>query len=218
MNRLPFRTAADIAAALPEVVAHLARDGLIAYPTETVYGFGGAVTLEAVAALRELKSRDVLKPFLLLVTDPEQAPGVHWTEASRSIARLFWPGPLTLALPALNDAFPEGIISTDGLVALRASPHPLVGALIDAWGGAITSTSANAPGSPPARDGDAAVAALHALGARDVLVLDGGTLPESASSTIVSVEDRTARVLRAGAIGTDKLRKQLAGIGIDVRQ
>jgi L-threonylcarbamoyladenylate synthase len=130
---------------------------------------------------------------------------------------MFWPGPLTLALPAEADAFPEGIVSGDGLVALRASPHPLVRALTVALHGPIMSTSANATGSPAARDCDAMIATLDALAARDVLVLDGGELPISASSTILAVDDHTVRVLRAGAIGTDDLRGHLSGIGIDVQ-
>jgi L-threonylcarbamoyladenylate synthase len=217
MTRLDVRTDAGIAAALPQVLEHLAGDGLIAYPTETVYGFGGAVTAGAAAALRRLKRRDPLKPFLLLVSGPDQAPGVQWSEASRAIARKFWPGPLTLALPADAGAFPGGIVSADGTVALRASPHPLVRALTAGFRGPITSTSANATGSPAARDCEAVIATLDALAARDVLVLDGGELPISASSTILAVDDHTVRVLRAGAIGKDELRSHLSGIGIDVQ-
>jgi L-threonylcarbamoyladenylate synthase len=142
---------------------------------------------------------------------------VQWSEASRAIARKFWPGPLTLALPAEAGAFPEGIVSGDGTVAVRASPHPLLRALTAVSPGPITSTSANAPGSPAARDCEAVLATLDALAARDVLVLDGGELPISAPSTILAVADHTVRVLRAGAIGTDDLRSQLSGIGIDVQ-
>lgn len=217
MRSLPVRTADEIAAALPVVLDHLGLDGLIAYPTETVYGFGGAVTSAAVAALRALKRRELLKSFLLLVDGPDQVQGVHWSDSSRAIAAWFWPAPLTLALPAEQGTFPEGITSAEGVVALRASPHPFVRALTRAWGGGITSTSANAPGQPPARDAAAVVAALQALDASDVLVLDGGTLPESPSSTILAVEDHTARILRAGAVATEDLRNQLSGIGIDVR-
>lgn len=213
----PVRTKSEIDAALPAVLKHLAADGLIAYPTETVYGFGGAITARAAGALRTLKRREPHRPFLLLISDPDQAPGVQWTDASRAIAFRYWPGPLTLALPADRNAFPAGIVAEDGTVALRASPHAFVRALTDAWHAPITSTSANMPGDRPARDAGAVIAALNALGASDVLVLDGGELPESPSSTILGVEDHTARVLRAGAVETDDLRKQLAGIGIDVR-
>lgn len=216
MRTIRVRDSAELEAALPVVLAHLRRDGLIAYPTETVYGFGGAVTARASERLRALKRRDPLKPFLLLVAGPDQAPGVQWTDASRAVARLFWPGPLTLALPAVPDAFPPGIISADGTVALRASPHALVRSLTTALGGPITSTSANAPGRPPARDADTVVAALVELGVEDVLVLDGGRLPDSESSTIVGVDARTVRVLRAGAVGLDDLRNKLSGVGIHV--
>ena len=217
MKRLLVQTSDQIEAALPAILAHLAEDGLIGYPTETVYGFGGGTSHAAAAALRALKSREQLKPFLLLVTSPDQAPGVQWSESARAIAALYWPGPLTIALPARSGAFPEGIIGIDGTVALRASPHPFVRRLLEARRAPITSTSANAPGTRPARSAEEVIAALDALDARHVLVLDGGTLPESASSTIVAVEDRTARILREGAIPTEQLRHQLSGIGIDVR-
>jgi L-threonylcarbamoyladenylate synthase len=214
---LAVRNAIEIEAALPIVVEHLAADGLIAYPTETVYGFGGAVTPHAVAALRRLKRRDAQRPFLLLVDGPDQAPGVQWTTAARTVARIVWPGPVTLALAAEPAAFPEGIVSEDGRVALRASPHPFVRALLSAWGGAVTSTSANARGQAPATDASAVAAALRDLDVEDVLVLDGGPLPPSAPSTIVAIDDDRVRVLRAGAVSQDALRNQLSGTGINVR-
>ncbi|HEX6134153.1 MAG TPA: L-threonylcarbamoyladenylate synthase [Longimicrobiales bacterium] len=216
MKRLPTRSRAEIDAALPGVLRQLRSDGLIAYPTETVYGFGGATSERAVQRLRALKRREALKPFLLLVPSPDQAPGVQWSAAARAVAQRFWPGPLTLALPAVPNGFPQGIISSEGTVALRASPHPFVRALMAAWQAPITSTSANAPGSPPARDADGVLAALEEIGVRDVLVLDAGRLPESAPSTIVAVADHRVRVLRAGAIGIDELRNELSGIGIHV--
>ena len=215
MRVLPVRTDEQIAAALSSIVEQLRSDGLIAYPTETVYGIGGAVTERAVERLRALKRREEHKPFLVLVPDPDRAPGVQWTAAARAIAQRFWPGPLTLALPAVPNAFPAGIIAEDGRVALRASPHRVVRAINEEFG-PITSTSANAPGTVPARDAAAAIAALEALGADDVLVLDGGELPHSEASTIVAVDDHTARVLRAGVITADDLRNELSGIGIDV--
>lgn len=217
MTRVVARTAEEIAAGLPQVLDHVRQHGLIAYPTETVYGFGGAASEPASAALRILKRRGGAKPFLLLVSGSDQAPGVQWTDVSRAIANLFWPGPLTLVLTAEPGAFPEGIVAEDGTVAVRASPHPFVRALTSALGGAITSTSANAPGHEPSRDAQEVEAALAALDADDVLVVDGGRLPESRSSTILAVTDGSARVLRPGAVTLDVLRNQLSGIGVDVR-
>lgn len=216
MRVLPFRTAAEREAALPEVLAHLDADGLLAYPTETVYGFGGRISTAATARLRELKRREPARPFLLLVRHEGQAPEMQWNDAARTLARLFWPGPLTLALPAAGAALPVGITSPDGYVAVRASPHAAPLALVDALGEGITSTSANAPGEPPAQSAADVLSALAALGAEDVLVLDGGELPPSPPSTVVQCEDRRVRVLRAGAITPDALRERLQGSGIDV--
>jgi L-threonylcarbamoyladenylate synthase len=212
---LPVRTPAQVSAALPHVLEHLAADRLIAYPTETVYGFGGAITPAAAQRLRDLKRREAVKPFLLLIHSPEQVAGVQWDETARALAARLWPGPVTLVLAAAADAFPEGIVAADGTVAVRASPHPLVAALT-AVAGPITSTSANAPGTSPARAAAEVDRALYSLGAKDVLVLDGGELPESAPSTILAVSDGRARIVRAGAVSGDQLRERLAGTGIDV--
>jgi len=216
MSTLPFRTADERAAAMPHIVAHLRADGLLAYPTETVYGFGGAVTHPAAAKLRALKQRDVASPFLLLLHDAAQAPAVQWNDAARTLARAFWPGPLTLALPAADDTLPEGIVSLHGLVALRVTPHEGARALLEGFGAPLTSTSANTPGAAPATSAAEVLHALDVLRARDVLVLDGGSLPPSAPSTLVACEPRRVRLLRAGAIRPEAIRVRLQGSGIDV--
>lgn len=215
--RLPFTTEAEIRAALPRVLDHLAADGLVAYPTETVYGFGGAATVGAVGALRELKRRDPAKSFILLVTSPDTAPGVHWNDTANTVAAEFWPGPLTLVMDVEPTAFPAGVTATDGRVALRDSPHPGLRMLLQAWSRPLTSSSANARGTPPAMDADEAEAALEELGATgDIVVLDGGRLPASPPSTVVACEDGLVRVLRDGAIDRDTLRERLRGTDIDV--
>ena len=216
MRRLPFRTDSERAASLPEVLEHLRQDRIIAYPTETVYGFGGRITAAATARLRELKRREAARPFLLLVHHAGQAPEMQWNDTAHTLARLFWPGPLTIALPAVGGALPVGIVSAAGYVAVRASPHRAPLAIGDALGEGITSTSANAPGEPPARHAAEVTRALEALEAEDVLVLDGGELPPSAPSTVVECGDGRIRLLRAGAITPDALREQLLGSGIDV--
>lgn len=206
MHVLPFRTPAEIAAALPEVVDHLRAGGVIAYPTETVYGFGCAVRPDAVARLSALKRRGEERPFLLLVAGAEQLSTLAWTPSARALAAAFWPGPLTLALAAPAGAFPPGVRSPDGTVAVRASPHSGVQALLRALGEALTSTSANAPGEAPARDAPGVEAALALLDGGDVLVLDGGELQPSAPSTIVDASVSPPRVVRAGAVPIQKLR------------
>lgn len=216
MITLPFQTEQEIAASLPVVLEQLERDGLLAYPTETVYGFGGAATLAAVQRLRDLKKREPDHPFLLLVADADQVTGVHWTEQAHTVARLCWPGPLTIVLPADRDGVAGPVIAPDGTVAMRASPHAGVRAIVNAWGAPLTSTSANAPRKPPARDCDEACEALGKLEAEGVLLLDGGKLHDSPPSTIITFEGSVVRVKREGAISADELRNRLRDTGIDV--
>ncbi|PYP99126.1 MAG: hypothetical protein DMD34_00220 [Gemmatimonadetes bacterium] len=99
MTALAFRTDEEVTAALPRAVAHLREGGLIAYPTETVYGLGSRARLAEVQAVARLKGRRLDKPFLLLVADRDMAAeqGLAFNEAATALARAFWPGPLTLA-------------------------------------------------------------------------------------------------------------------------
>ncbi len=213
------RAAADAAADV------LRSGGILVYPTETVYGFGCAVRTDALQRLATLKGREPDKPFLLLVKEPAQADALEWTPAARALAATFWPGPLTLVLRAADGAsvagvtVPPELIGPGGGVGVRASPHPLVAAIIDAMGGPVTSTSANRPGERPARTGDEAAAAARAmLAARpvrcDVLVLDGGPLPPSAPSTVVDCTPQRPRVLRSGALPNHELRQVVADIDV----
>jgi L-threonylcarbamoyladenylate synthase len=194
-------------AAVPQVIDHLRRHGAIAYPTETVYGFGGLLTDPALKRVALLKSRAENKPFLLLVSNPAQCAGLEWNEAARMFAQEFWPGPLTLALTATSGEFPAQVVAEAGTVAVRETPHAGLRSLLDALGEPITSSSANLPGQAPAADADTVSAILRELGADDVLLLDGGTLPPAAPSTLVDCSTDPPRVLRAGGIPVARLRE-----------
>ncbi len=212
MRRVPFASGADYAAQAPRVAEHLGRGGLIAYPTETVYGFGCALEPGALERLARLKSRAAVSPFLLLVLDRSQAAGLEWTEEARRLAEVFWPGALTLALRAVRP-FPARVTGPGGTVAVRATPHPGVRAILRALGAPITSTSVNRPGEPPAIDVEQVVRVADAAGAGDELwVLDGGRLPPSPPSTIVDCSISPPRVVRHGAITLDALRRVVDGI------
>ncbi len=203
---VPFRMESDHAREAPRVAAHLRRGGLIAYPTETVYGLGCALEPEPLERLAALKGRDERKPFLLLVLDAAQAEGLEWTDAARRLASAFWPGPLTLALRATR-SFPARVVGPGGAVAVRATAHAGVRAILAALGGPITSTSANLPGEPPADRVERVVRVIESLGApEDLWVLDGGRLPASPPSTIVDCSGARPRVLRHGAVAMDALR------------
>ena len=212
MRTIPFQTDAEIQAALVPVIDHLQGGGVIAYPTETVYGFGCALRADGLARLAALKQRTAVKPFLLLISDVDQAAMLHWTEDARALANAFWPGPLTIGLEAPPDSFPAGVRGADGIVAVRATSHTGIRTLVAALGEPITSTSANEPGQPTAHDAASAAAALIELGAANAMVLDGGPLPAALPSTVVEASVSPPRVLRAGAVSVEELRRIIGEI------
>lgn len=212
MHTLPFRSSRDVEQAIPRAVDHLRAGGVVAYPTETVYGFGCALQPQALATLHALKRRVEAKPFLLLLARPEDAPGLEWTPAARRLADMFWPGPLTLALPTAPGAFPEEVRSADGTVAVRATSHEGMRRLLQQLGAPITSTSANAPGEAAALDVDGVRRAVESLDGTDVLILDGGPLQPSAPSTVLDTSRVPPRVVRAGAVPVAALRRAIGEV------
>lgn len=194
-------------AAVPRVIDHLKRDGVIAYPTETVYGFGGLITAPALRRVAELKSRAENKPFLLLVSNPAQCAGLEWNEEARKLAQHFWPGPLTLALRATSGEFPAQVLSESQTVAVRETPHPGLRTLLDVLGQPITSSSANLPRQAPAADAADVAIMLREMQADDVLLLDGGRLAPAEPSTLIDCSLVPPRVLRQGGIAVAKLRE-----------
>lgn len=204
---------------LREVGRHLRSGGLLAYPTETVYGLGGLVEAGPLRALAALKRRDADKPFLLLLPDPQAAGGLVWNRCARRLAERLWPGPLTLVLPDPGHSFPTRVRGGSGGVAVRMSPAPVVRQILDEVGAPITSTSANPPGGAPARSGKEAWEVARALKAGEHLwVVDAGELPPAPASTIVDCTLRDPVVLRAGALDASELREICppAGAGADV--
>lgn len=203
----------DPEADLSGVLGHLREGGVIAYPTETVYGLGGVAAEPAVSRVRALKSRDSAKPLIVLVGSPEGAAGLRWTSDAEELARIFWPGALTLVLEDPRGIFPGGVRDErTGTVGVRVSPHPLVRRLMAELGAPLISTSLNAPGEQPARSGEEAVEVVRRLGGRDVLVLDVGTLPPSGPSTVVDCSGPKPVVIREGSVPTARLRCALPEI------
>ena len=205
--RVPFATPAAVLDGIPKIVAHLRAGGVIAYPTETVYGFGGLLINRALERMGELKARDEAKPFLLLISNTAQCAELEWTESARKLAQAFWPGPLTLALRATSGEFHPRVLSAQHTVAVRETPHPGLRMLLDVLGAPITSSSANLQRHPPAGSADEAAAVLAALGADDVMLLDGGVLPPADPSTLVDCSTDPIHVIRVGSIKLEQLRK-----------
>jgi len=213
---IDVRDATRAADTLDSVLEHLKAGGLLAYPTETVYGFGGLPTRAVIEGLVALKKRDPAKPMLLLVPDREAVSDLTWTPEAIELADVFWPGSVTLVLADPEARYPEGVRGSAGSVAIRVSPHPLVQELVRGLGGPILSTSANRPGESPALDAQGALGAAVAAGAGDELwVLDGGDLEPSRPSTIIDCSGPVPVVIREGTVPLGRVRCVLPGIRAD---
>ena len=209
---IPFWSAEEVEAALRRVINHLQSRGVLAYPTETVYGFGGAVDYDSVEALVRLKGRPAGKPFLLLINGSEMLGrlDLHLTHSAALLAARHWPGPLTLVLPGGDRRVPARLRGPEGGVAVRWTSHPALARLIRAYGDPITSTSANRPGQPAATSAGEIVAQWRdAIGRGILQVVDGGRLVPSPPSTVVDCTGRFPRVIRPGAIPAEVLRESV---------
>lgn len=207
---VPFRTPAEVEASLEQVVAHLRAGGLLAYPTETVYGLGSRPRAADVQALQRLKRRPPDKPFLLLVSGRAMAEeqGLAFTDAASALARAFWPGPLSLVLPGGGGRLPDLLRGPEGGIAVRWTSHPGMARLVQALSEPITSTSANLPGSAPAPGAEAIVRDFRGqVDAGTLLVLDGGVLGNSPPSTVVDCTQPQPRLVREGALKVAELRR-----------
>lgn len=194
---LPEPHAIDLA------VETLRRGGLVAFPTETVYGLGAAADHEGGARrLAEVKRRPPDKPFTLLIADGSQA--LEWASHSSALdllARRFWPGPMTIVAPSRGGGQPVG---------LRVPAHPVALALVRSLGCPILAPSANRSGEPPCVD---AQSVARSLGDDVDLILDGGRAPGGRPSTVVELTAEAVRIVREGPIsGAD-----IAALGISVQ-
>ena len=212
---VPFWSPVEVESALRDAIGHLSERRVLAYPTETVYGFGTAVDHESVEALVQMKGRPPGKPFLLLINDPAQIArlNLHLPTYASTLAARFWPGPLTLVLRGGDRRVSPRLRGPEGGVAVRWTPHAGLQRLLTAYGEPITSTSANRPGVPPAMTATEIVQqwpdAIH----RGLLhVLDGGRLAPSRSSTVVDCTGRRARVIRPGVLTAIQLRECVADL------
>lgn len=207
---VPFWSAADVEAAIAGTIAHLHAQGVLAYPTETLYGFGTAVDRDAVETLVQLKRRPATKPFLMLVAGSDMIArlGLTMTRDASALAARHWPGPLTLVLPGGENRVPDRLRGPEGGVAVRWTSLTSLQRLIRAYGDAITSTSANLPGQPPAMSASEIVQQWgQAITRGTVRVLDGGRLQPSEPSTVVDCTGSAPRVIRPGAIRAAVLRE-----------
>ncbi|HEY2848544.1 MAG TPA: L-threonylcarbamoyladenylate synthase [Gemmatimonadaceae bacterium] len=207
---VPFWSPPEVDAAVAGTIAHLTAHGVLAYPTETVYGFGGAIDSSSVERLVTMKHRPAGKPFLLLISDSAMIErlGLHLSRAASLLAARFWPGPLTLVLGGGEHRVSPRLRGPEGGIAVRWTSHPGLQRLITAMGDPLTSTSANRPGSPPAMSaGDIVERWSTEISSGTVRLLDGGELKPSSPSTVVDCTVRLPRIIRPGAIAASALRE-----------
>jgi L-threonylcarbamoyladenylate synthase len=198
----------DVAPAIEAAAACLAAGGLVAFPTETVYGLGAdARNGEAIARLYAAKGRPSFNPLIAHVADVEAARGLaRFDAAAEALTAAFWPGPLTLVLPKRPDSGVSDL-ALAGLdsVAVRVPAHPVARALLTAFKGSVVAPSANRSGhvSPTS-----AAHVLTDLRGRIDMLLDAGPCPVGVESTIVACLDEPT-LLRPGGLPREAIERVL---------
>ena len=198
MSSDPVRDAAD----------WIRHGGVVIFPTETFYGLAVDPTQpDAVAAVFDLKGRPAGMALPLVASSLAQVENLVGTlrGANARLAADFWPGPLSLVLDAPASIAPA-VHGGTHTVAVRVPAHPMARALAEAYGRPLTATSANRSGEPPVDD----LAGITTIAAdRRVVVLDGGRTPGGAPSTIVDARVAPVRIIRNGAVPSDRVLRSI---------
>lgn len=193
-----------------KAVEILARGGLVAFPTETVYGLGAdATNVNAIASLYALKGRPTSHPSIVHLASTAQLEQwcVDVPDQAILLAAMFWPGPLTMVLkraPGVSDALTGG----QDTIAVRIPSHPVARKLLEAFGRGIAAPSANRFGriSPTSAED------VRAEFANEVMVLDGGRCQVGIESTIIDLSGGSPRILRPGMILEESIKVALSEI------
>lgn len=196
---------------ITEAAEHLRRGGLVAFPTETVYGLGAdASDAAAVARIFAAKGRPADHPLIVHLADADQldAWAADVPESARRLAARFWPGPLTLILRKRPEV-PDAVTGGQPTVGVRVPSHPVARALLRAFGGGVAAPSANRFGRVSPTTAERVVAEL---GDRVDVVLDGGACEVGLESTIVDLSGDRPRLLRPGGIDAAELA---AALGVE---
>jgi L-threonylcarbamoyladenylate synthase len=187
--------------------ARMIHDGLIvAYPTDTLYGLAvDPRNGEAVQRLFALKGRPETSALTLIAADLAQARlAAHLTPAAERLARTYWPGPLTIVVPA-EPVLALAALAGGRTVGVRVPDHAVAVALAREVSFCVTATSANRSGMPPPSSADAVRAALPGVDA----VVDAGAAPGGDPSTIVGALDGDVTLIRPGAVAWERVLRSL---------
>jgi L-threonylcarbamoyladenylate synthase len=184
--------------------AALERGEVIVFPTETLYGLGAdALNFSAVENVFHLKGRDPDNPFPVLVADRAMLDSLvaKVSPLAEKLMAHFWPGPLTLVLPARAD-IPRPLVNTKGGIGVRLSSQPIATELVRLLGRPLTATSANPSGQPGAHT---VLEAKNYFSAKITIYVDGGKLTSPTGSTVAALENDKLRIIRAGEISREAL-------------
>jgi L-threonylcarbamoyladenylate synthase len=196
---------------IARAAAVLRGGGLVAFPTETVYGLGAnALDAAAVGRIFAAKGRPAHNPLIVHVAEAAEARQVAaaWPEAAARLAERFWPGPLTLVLPR-RDRVPDAVTAGGPTVAVRVPAHPVARSLLRAAGVPVAAPSANRSAHlSPTR----AEHVLGGLAGRIDLVLDGGPTAGGLESTVLDVTRTPPRLLRPGLVTPGEIEAIVGGI------
>ncbi len=192
----------------------LRRGGLVAVPTETVYGLAADATNDlAVAQIFKAKGRPSFNPLIVhVLTKEDAASHAIFSQKALQLAQAFWPGPLTLVLPRKPESQLSHLVSA-GLdtIALRAPAHPVARLLLKKFGSIFAAPSANPSGAISPTTAEHVVSGL---GDKVDMILDGGPCEIGVESTIVSVLDDKVTLLRPGGISLEKLENVIGEVAI----
>lgn len=215
-HRLHIQSAAPDPQAIAEAAAVIRAGGLVAFPTETVYGLG-ANALDAVAVQRifAAKDRPAADPLIVHLYDAHDLPMVaaEIPPIAGVLARRFWPGPLTLILPR-GTAIPLVVTGERATVAVRVPGHPVARALIRAAATPVAAPSANRFGHTSPTTADHVLADLDG---RIDMVLDGGPTPIGVESTVLDLTASVPTVLRPGGVRLSDLSAVIGSVALDLR-
>ncbi len=192
-----------------EIVSLLREGGIVAYPTDTLYGLGGdALNPDVVRRIATLKGRDGAKPFPYIIdaADRLEKLNINPGRFGEAIAKRFWPGPVSLVLDG-SGRLPGHLLDRRRTICLRVPENNIARSMARRLDGLLVATSANPGGMPPARSANNAIDYFR--GEIDAVV-DGGPSPSGSPSTIVDVSEGKVVILREGAVAAEKILTALA--------
>ncbi len=213
--KLAGKSGAEIKPYLEMAVEKIMEGKLIAFPTDSVYGFGGdPLNLDLIERLYSMKNRERSKGFLLLISDIDEAKKIaDFNETAEKLAKIYWPGELTLVLKKKDpNIIPPEVVAFQNTIGMRVPNDPIVLTILNILKergrfGGIIGTSANFSGEPPATSGDEITKFF--FGIIDYII-DNGPSKSGLPSTIVECKNEDLTFLRIGKISKEEIEKAIS--------